>query len=105
MTLLSTNQGAPVAIIEGQPIGVFYGAFFAVDANGGFSQKPFWLSPGRKGYPTRGVGLYSAKGPDNWFANNYIPALRKVIGDPNPDYTASLVNEVTYKKASLQGTI
>ena len=34
LTLLSTNSGAPVAIIEGQPIGVFYGAFFATDANG-----------------------------------------------------------------------
>ena len=27
--------------------------------------------------------------------------LRKIIGDPNPDYTASLVNEFTYKKLSL----
>ena len=30
------------------------------------------------------------------------PLLRKVIGDPNPDYTASLVSEFTYKKASLR---
>jgi hypothetical protein len=28
--------------------------------------------------------------------------LRKIIGDPNPDYTTSLVNEVTYKKLSLR---
>ncbi|MEJ7673971.1 MAG: hypothetical protein WKF59_15045 [Chitinophagaceae bacterium] len=28
--------------------------------------------------------------------------LRKVIGDPNPDYTASLVNEFGYKKFSLR---
>ncbi len=28
--------------------------------------------------------------------------LRKVIGNPNPDYTASLVNEVTYKKLNLR---
>jgi len=28
--------------------------------------------------------------------------LRKVIGDPNPDWTGSLVNELTYKKASLR---
>jgi len=28
--ILATNSGTPVAIIEGQPIGVFYGAFFAV---------------------------------------------------------------------------
>jgi hypothetical protein len=27
--------------------------------------------------------------------------LRKVIGDPNPDYTASLVNDLGYKKLSL----
>jgi hypothetical protein len=28
--------------------------------------------------------------------------LRKVIGDPNPDYTASLVNELSYKKFGLR---
>jgi hypothetical protein len=28
--------------------------------------------------------------------------LRKVIGNPNPDYTASLTNEVTYKKLGLR---
>ncbi len=27
LTLLSTNAGAPVAILEGEPIGVFYGTF------------------------------------------------------------------------------
>ncbi|HRO72032.1 MAG TPA: TonB-dependent receptor, partial [Chitinophagaceae bacterium] len=34
LTLLSTNAGAPIAILEGQPIGVFYGTFFAVDPGG-----------------------------------------------------------------------
>jgi hypothetical protein len=28
--------------------------------------------------------------------------LRKIIGDPNPDYTASLVNEVSFKKFNLR---
>ncbi|HRO71643.1 MAG TPA: SusC/RagA family TonB-linked outer membrane protein, partial [Chitinophagaceae bacterium] len=28
--------------------------------------------------------------------------LRKVIGDPNPDYTASLINELNYKKFNLR---
>ena len=28
--------------------------------------------------------------------------VRKIIGDPYPDYTASLVNEITYKKLSLR---
>ena len=35
LTLLSTNAGAPVALLEGYPIGIFYGTFFAVDENGG----------------------------------------------------------------------
>jgi outer membrane receptor protein involved in Fe transport len=35
LTLLTLNAGAPIAIIEGQPIGVFYGSFFATDASGG----------------------------------------------------------------------
>ncbi|MEO7767407.1 MAG: TonB-dependent receptor plug domain-containing protein, partial [Ferruginibacter sp.] len=35
LNLLSTNSGAPVSIIQGQPIGVFYGTFFATDVNGG----------------------------------------------------------------------
>lgn len=28
--------------------------------------------------------------------------LRKIIGDPNPDYTGSLINEVSFKKLSLR---
>ena len=28
--------------------------------------------------------------------------LRKVIGDPNPDWTGSLVNEISYKKLNLR---
>jgi hypothetical protein len=31
--------------------------------------------------------------------------LRKVIGDPNPDYTASLVNEVSYKKWNFRAQL
>jgi outer membrane receptor protein involved in Fe transport len=34
LILFSTNPGAPVAIIQGQPIGVFYGSFFATDGSG-----------------------------------------------------------------------
>ncbi|HWC52504.1 MAG TPA: SusC/RagA family TonB-linked outer membrane protein, partial [Chitinophagaceae bacterium] len=34
LILLSTNAGAPVSLLQGYPVGVFYGTFFAVDANG-----------------------------------------------------------------------
>lgn len=100
LTLLSTNAGAPVAIIEGQPIGVFYGTFFATDASGsqvknaagipqielGVQNSVLVYTPGRNAT----TGLPSGA------------TLRRVIGNPNPDYTASLVNELTYKKFSVR---
>lgn len=99
LTLFSTNGGAPVAILEGQPIGVFYGTYFAVDANGnqiknaggipqierGVQNSPLVVTPGRdaNGLPTG-------------------TTLRSIIGDPNPDYTATLTNEFAYKKFGLR---
>jgi TonB-linked SusC/RagA family outer membrane protein len=99
LTLISTNAGAPVAILEGQPIGVFYGTFFATDASGnqvkntsgipltelGVQNTPLTYTPQRNA-----AGLPSGS------------VLRKVVGDPNPDYTASLVNEFSYKKLNLR---
>lgn len=99
LTLLSTNSGAPVAIIEGLPIGVFYGTFFATDANGA-------LVKNTSGIPQQEAGVQNS-------VLTYTPGrtaaglptgspLRKVIGNPNPDYTTSLVNEISYKKLSLR---
>ncbi|MEO5647466.1 MAG: SusC/RagA family TonB-linked outer membrane protein, partial [Chitinophagaceae bacterium] len=34
LTFFSTNAGAPIAILEGYPIGIFYGTFFATDGSG-----------------------------------------------------------------------
>lgn len=98
LTLLSTNAGAPVAIIEGQPVGVFYGTFFARNADGtevknagGIPQTERGVQNSATSYTTgRTGGLPSGA------------VLRKIIGNPNPDYTASLVNELTYKKLSLR---
>jgi len=99
LTLFSSNAGAPVAIIEGQPIGVFYGRFFARDGSGniitntaglprgelGVQNSPLTYTPGRDaaGQPTGSV-------------------VRKIIGDPNPKYTGSLITEFSYKKLSLR---
>lgn len=102
LTLLSTNQGAPVAIIEGQPIGVFYGAFFAVDASGNLLKNTTGYPQGERGIQTSALTYTVQRDPTTGLPITTYPLLRKVIGDPNPDYTASLVNEVTYKKASLR---
>src|ERR1035437_2562239 len=93
LTLLSTIAAAPVAILEGQPIGVFYGTFFAVDANGNQVKNA-------AGIPQMELGTQNS-------AMSYTPqrnssglptgtTLRKIIGNPNPKYTATITNEFTY---------
>ena len=101
LTLLATNAGAPVAIIEGQPIGVFYGAFFALDASGNLVKNAAGFPQGERGTQS-GPLDYVVIRDANGLPVTSNPLLRKVIGDPNPDYTASLVSEFTYKKASLR---
>ena len=102
LTLLSTNQGAPVAIIEGQPIGVFYGAFFAVDASGNLVKNTSGFPQGERGIQNGALKYTVIRDPVTGLPVTTNPLLRKIIGDPNPDYTGSLVNELTYKKASLR---
>ena len=99
LTLLSTNGGAPVAIIEGQPIGVFYGTYFATDATGNQVKNSNGIPQTERG--TQNSTLVSTTGRDA----SGLPigtTLRKIIGNPNPNYTASLVNEVAYKQLSLR---
>ena len=102
LTLLSTNSGTPVAIIEGQPIGVFYGAFFALDNGGDLVKNTSGFPQGERGTQISALQYEVKRDPATGLPITTFPLLRKVIGDPNPDYTASLVNEFTYKKASLR---
>jgi len=102
LTLLSTNGGAPVAIIEGQPIGVFYGAFFALDASGGLVKNTSGFPQGERGTQTGALTYTVQRDPTTGLPIASFPLVRKVIGDPNPDWTGSLVNEVSWKKLSLR---
>ena len=80
--LLSTNPGAPVAIIDGQPLGVFYGTYFARDSKDNLITN------------AAGIPQLAKDGAGN--------TLRKVLGDPNPDYNWSFVNDLTYKRFGLR---
>ena len=102
LTLLSTNGGAPVAILEGQPIGVFYGTFFAVDNNGNQIKNPTGIPLTERGIQNSPLVYTPQRDANGLPLTTGTVVLRKVIGDPNPDYTASLVNEVGYKKLSLR---
>ncbi len=102
LTLISTNQGAPVAIIEGQPIGVFYGAFFALDANGGLVKNGSGFPQGERGIQSGALSYTVTRDPSTGLPITTNPLLRRVIGDPNPDWTGTLVNEFSYKKLALR---
>ncbi|MDI9363619.1 MAG: SusC/RagA family TonB-linked outer membrane protein [Flavobacterium sp.] len=102
LNLLSTNAGAPTAILQGLPIGVFYGTFFATDATGNYLKNTGGLPQIEKGTQnTTTSPLDYTVGRDALGQPTGTP-LRKVIGNPNPDFTASLVNEITYKKLSFR---
>jgi outer membrane receptor protein involved in Fe transport len=99
LTLFSTNGGAPIALLEGYPVGIFYGTFFAVNGSGNMVKDAAglgYIEKGTQNSPTS----YTVQRDANGLPTG--TTLRKVIGDPNPDYTASLVNEVGYKKLSLR---
>jgi TonB-linked SusC/RagA family outer membrane protein len=80
--LLSTNAGAPVSITDGYSVGVFYGTYFERNADGSIATN------------AQGIPLTAGQAAGN--------VQRKVLGNPNPDYTGSFVNDFTYKKLNLR---
>ncbi len=101
LTLFSTNAGAPVAIIEGQPIGIFYGTYFATDPNGNQIKNNAGIPLIDRGTQNSVLNVTPARGADGLPLSS-AGVLRRIIGDPNPDYTATLINSFTYKKLSLR---
>jgi outer membrane receptor protein involved in Fe transport len=99
LILLSTNSGAPVAIIQDQPVGVFYGTFFARDNNGNQIKNTAGIPLTERGVQNS-VTTYTPGRDANGLPSGSV--LRRIIGDPNPDYTASLINTFTYGKLSLR---
>jgi TonB-linked SusC/RagA family outer membrane protein len=112
LVALNTVSGAPAFLVEGLPAGVFFGTFYAADANGNHLKNSKGLEQSEKGT----VKTYKAGDPIP--AGSYViggslytptrgadglpiptaTALRKVIGDPNPDFIASLGMNLTYKR-------
>ena len=68
-------------VIEGQPLGVFFRSFYAREPDGS-------ISLDANGFPFRGT------------TDDGLRA--KVIGDPNPDWFGSLINEFEYKDFTLK---
>ena len=123
LILFATNGGAPVAIIEGQPVGIFYGTFFATQGGANYQGTNSTGVPNHAGLILSGAGIprlaygiqnstlvytqLDYRAPSSLNGNQGAPPLgsvplRKIIGNPNPDYTTTLTNEFTYKKLSVR---
>lgn len=101
LILPSTVSGAPSAIIGGQPIGVFYGTFFATDANGNWLKNSSGIPLTELGTQTGVLSYTPGRDPSTGLPTGST-TLQKIIGDPNPKYTATLTNELQYKKWGLR---
>lgn len=94
---IANDTGAPVFHIEGQAASVFYGTYYARDEAGNLiyapnSDRQFLVERGNAATntPQRGAdGLPSGDG------------IRKVIGDPNPDFTGSFSSTLRYKNVTF----
>ncbi|WP_461632595.1 SusC/RagA family TonB-linked outer membrane protein [Labilibaculum euxinus] len=95
---LITYAWGESAAKNGNPLGVFYGYYYARNADGS-------LLLDANGLPQREKGGYenneavSERGSDGQPTGEN---LKKVIGDPNPDFIASLTNEMRYKNWSFR---
>lgn len=84
---------------NGNPLGVFYQGFYARNSDGSLLLTPSGLPQREKGsIDVNGNPVSERDGSGQPSGAN----LSKVIGDPNPDYIASLINEVNYKDFSFR---
>jgi TonB-linked SusC/RagA family outer membrane protein len=96
LSAISNPTGAPVFIMEGAPVGVFYGTYYARDANGNILNRPIKVNGTVQQLPQveRGPaqGALTPLVSSSFRGNNGQPVLtgansvaqRKIIGNPNP---------------------
>jgi TonB-linked SusC/RagA family outer membrane protein len=98
-TVTQTNSaGAPVFLVVGQPAPVFLGNPYARNLDG-----TFLLTP--QGLPQRERGTQDPADPTKYTIGRTAEGqpsgafVRTIIGNPNPKWTGSFVNSLSYKKA------
>lgn len=93
----ASGTGAFFGLIPGYDAPVFYSTYFARDNSGKLLLNPAGIPVIERGdaagVPQRdpATGLPYTTGPNS-------NVLRKALGSPNPDYTATIINTLTYKK-------
>ncbi len=99
---IANVAGAPPVVQEGQPLGVFFGTYFARDANGELLLTGPSTNGVAEGVPQLERGDL-ATGTPMRDANGQPTGdpLRRIIGDPNPDYILGIGTDVSYKNFSF----
>jgi TonB-linked SusC/RagA family outer membrane protein len=117
LTSIGNPAGAPVYLIQGAPVGVFYGAFYARDASGNILNRPIKVNGVATQLPQveRGAAQSSATPLvyNTYRDANGQPVItganavtqRKIIGNPNPRniWTAGL--NFTYERLSVRALL
>ncbi len=99
ITAFVNSSSGPVSLINGQPLGLYYGTYFARDANGNLLLTPAGLPQTELGVQTDPLNPTPQR---NAAGQPTGAVLRKVIGNPNPDWNGSIVNEMSYKKLGFR---
>jgi TonB-linked SusC/RagA family outer membrane protein len=89
-----------ISLLPGYSAGVFYGFFFAKDANGNDIKNALGIPVQERGIQNS-FSTYTPQRDANGLPTG--TPLRKVIGDPNPDWTGTLTTSLTYKRLSFRG--
>lgn len=95
-TYIGFDAGNTQGVLLGYPVGVYYVNYYARDNNGNLILKNvngYQLPQVERGDPITNV---PARDPNGLVIQTATP-LRKPLGDPNPDFTASLTNEIRFK--------
>jgi len=103
LLLYSTTSGAPVAIIGGQPIGVFYGSFFATNPNGSILKNAAGIPVTEAGTQNSPLSYTAQRNQSTGLPTGTV--LQKIIGNPNPKYTATVTTDLTYKRLGLHAQV
>jgi TonB-linked SusC/RagA family outer membrane protein len=113
LVAINTSTGAPIFLVQGEAPSVFFGTYYARNTDGSLLLDARGLPQ-----PERGTALPFKAGSDIP-AGSYVyagvlytpkrdasgqpsgTALRKIIGDPNPDFMASLGSTLRYKRLNF----
>lgn len=100
-TFIGFDAGNTQGVLLGYPVGVYYINYYARDEKGNLVLKDvngYKLPQVERGDPKTNI---PARDPNGLVVQTATP-LRKVLGDPNPDFNASLTNELRFKNWDLR---